>query len=289
MTAWNELRRFLGLKRNKLTDLSIDRIMRHAQEEGIIIISTCRNVVVPLTDEDNYDFDSWQSLFNDYVNFCQRKNLNICEERIPTNLDLKEMESLISKKWYIINKESEKKFLEERNKECDNDIYSYLRSIKNPYNFTAIYGGYLEENGNIGENEPSFIVFNNINISKDDRFYNPGWNDLYERALNMCKEYKQDAVYIQAPGKNPVFVDKDGNRINTLKGYEFLNVEDSFFSYNNKINPFLKERLNIHSLDNELSFKELGKSMSTRSRDPGSIFNKMLAKSTGEIWNLESF
>lgn len=298
MTTWRELRRLSNIKKNRLTESGINRIMRHAQEEGIVIISTSRSVVVPLTDEDKYDFSSWQSLFSDYVNFCQKKNLEICEERIPMNLDLKEMEEFITANWYNINKESEDKFLEERNRECDKELYSYLKSNKNPYNFTATYGGYKGENGEIGEYEPSFIIYNNVNKSKGDRFYNPGWNDLYERALSMCEEYKQDAIYVQAPGKNPIYVDKDGNKINTSEGPNFtFNADDAFFtttkrkrsSVGKRDNDPSKRGVNPHTFTADISFEELSESISIRSKDPGSLFNKMMVKSTGEIWNLESF
>ena len=282
---------------HRLTEAGINRIMKHANEEGMVIISTARSIVVPFNDDNGYDFDSWQSLFPDYVKFCHDKGLPICEERMSDNTDLKTIEDTIIDKGYSLNEESSRKFLEQRNKECDKDLYSYLRSRDNPYNFTATYGGFKGQNGEISDYEPSFIIYNNLNRSKTDRFGNEGWEDLYKRALLMCKEYKQDAVYVQAPGKNPIYVDKDGNKVNTSEGPDFsFNSNDAFFTTTKrkkssvgKVDNPSRRGVDPHTFTADIGFEELAEHMSIRSKMPGGFWEKMKTHILGEVWNPESF
>lgn len=283
---------------NKLTEASINRIMKHASEEGIVIISTARSVVVPSDEDGNYDFNSWQSLFDDYVKFCYNEHLDICEQNITGSMDINSIIDIIKEKGYTLNKKSSEKYLNQRNKYCDKDLYTYLKSKANPYNFTATYGGFMGLNGEIADYEPSFIIYNNLNKSKTSKFGNYGWGDLYKKALSMCKEYKQDAVYVQAPGESPIYVDKDGNKVNSTESLDFsFNSNDSFFTTTKRKkstigkvdNNASKRGVNPHTFTADISFEEIAESMSIRPKTPNSNLDALRIRNLGEIcsWNLE--
>lgn len=299
MDNWKRTNRLRDISLFKITEKGLNRIMKHALEEGIVIISTARSVVVPRgEDESSYDFGSWQSLFEDYVDFCDRRGLPICEEDVPRNLDVKSLEHEINSKGYLLNRDSEEKFLEERNDKCDRELYSYLKGPSNPYNFTATYGGYQGPTGEIGDYEPSFIIYNNVNKSKRDNFSSYGWEDLYKRALAMCQRYKQDSVYVQAPGKDPVYVDMGGNKVNTSESSNFtFNQKDSFFtttkrkksSVGKKDEDPSKRGVDPHTFTADIGFEEISESLSLRPRTPSGFSGRVKSKSLGEIWDPENF
>lgn len=85
------------------------------------------------------------------------------------------------------------------------------------YRYLPTYGGYRSQNGIEDDYEPSFIVFNYTTDGKSHNF-----NELYKFALQLCDKYEQDSVLIKSPDNNPIWVDKDGNKVNTRESDNFF-------------------------------------------------------------------
>lgn len=88
---------------------------------------------------------------------------------------------------------------------------SLLNDIKQfGFSYLPSYGGYRNiEVGEEADFEPSFIVFNYKSGGGEGN-----WDRLYKFALEMCGKYDQDSVLIKASGKNPIYVDRNGNKCN---------------------------------------------------------------------------
>ena len=80
--------------------------------------------------------------------------------------------------------------------------------IKAGYSYKKTWGGYKENTLPEGF-EDSFIVFN-YSSSGELR----DWANLYKFAIEMCKKYHQHSVLIKAPGKNPIYVGQNGEKVN---------------------------------------------------------------------------
>jgi hypothetical protein len=48
----------------------------------------------------------------------------------------------------------------------------------------------------------------------------------------MCKKYKQESVYVQRPGEPPVYLDCDGNQMNSSSsdGFKFNRDQEEYFT-----------------------------------------------------------
>lgn len=91
---------------------------------------------------------------------------------------------------------------------------SLLNDIKKAnYNYTESYGGYNNvETGEYGDYEPSFIVFNNG--------ANTDFNKLLQYGMIWCAKYDQDCFLVKAPNNPAIYVDRNGNKVNSTESYE---------------------------------------------------------------------
>lgn len=96
----------------------------------------------------------------------------------------------------------------EKNDENTRELISDLK--KSGYSYLPTYGGYRGTDGVEDDYEPSFVVFNyDVNGQSGD------FNALRLFALQLCAKYNQDSVLVKAPGEAPVYLDKDGNKVNS--------------------------------------------------------------------------
>lgn len=161
-------------------------------ENGLIVISTNRSSV----QSDNPNCD----LLPEYAEYLKKNNLKDSEE--------------VQEKW-----------LDARNKAADKSLHDEL--VSGDYSFTPVFGGYHGGDGVIDEFEPSFIVYNYSKKGEPGDFSN-----LLELAKKWCAEYKQAAVYVQAPGQAPVYIDKDGNQVNrsSTKDTKYNRDNEAFYT-----------------------------------------------------------
>jgi len=102
------------------------------------------------------------------------------------------------------------RWLAERNRICQKRLTD---EVKNSiYSYSKVFGGYKDLENGISSFEPSFIIYN-----KDRNGNTLNFDELYAFALQLCKEYKQDSVYINRPGMAPIYVDMDGNKVNSTE------------------------------------------------------------------------
>lgn len=155
----------------------LNRIMAHGKY-GFIIISANRSEIY----SSNKDLD----LTPEYMEWCNKEHVDPSEK---TQMDF---------------------WLRQRNKQAESQLLDDLK--KSIYSFTPVYGGYHGTDNVADSFEPSFIVYCH---SKDDSKNYLNWNNLYNFALKLCKKYKQDSVYIQAPDEAPIYVNAKGEKANS--------------------------------------------------------------------------
>lgn len=131
---------------------------------------------------------------------------------------------------------------QERNDEKTRKLIEDIK--KSGFSFLPTYGGYRAKNGVEDDYEPSFVVFNYDAKTGEPRDF----NELYNYALQWCKKYQQDSVLIKAPGKNPIWVDKNGNKKNTResdKHWKNDPKQEFFTSFKNKdeVDKEIREKL----------------------------------------------
>lgn len=81
--------------------------------------------------------------------------------------------------------------------------------MDSPYRFLPVYGGYRDDSrGEYDDFEPSFLVFNYNREGVPQDF-----EKLKEFGIELCGKYDQSSVLIKAPGKVPVWLDRNGNKI----------------------------------------------------------------------------
>ena len=195
--TWEENNHLTKAEGYEFKESSINRIMKHAKEDGIVIISACRSSLV---DEGNPAND----LTDEYLGWIRRNHRKT-------------------------SKESEEIFLKERNNEEDNKLKLELHNPRFPYAHIPVYGGYKSAEGVADSNERSYIIIN------ADRYHGDhlkrSWEDLYKRALDWCAKYKQNSVYIQPPNEDPFYADREGNIVGVGNKDNFdFNKNDSYYT-----------------------------------------------------------
>jgi hypothetical protein len=85
--------------------------------------------------------------------------------------------------------------------------------IKSGFGFNESFGGYrnLETNED-AEYEPSFIVYNYNQQGEPTDF-----NTLVEYGKRWCGEYEQDCFLVKAPKQAPIYMDSEGNKVNSTE------------------------------------------------------------------------
>lgn len=177
----------------RLTEGGLNSIMKHGQT-GMVIISSQKSQI-----DDSDPENSLRPEFNEYA---------------------KTLGPIDSDQLYDIEKE----WLRKRNAEKDGELRQDIRTAG--YSYTPVYGGYHGKNSIKDEYEPSYIVYNYK--QGDD---NPGdFFELEAFAVDMCRKYKQESVYVQVPGDSPKYLDRNGNQVNMFSSDKFkFNDDDQEF------------------------------------------------------------
>lgn len=282
-----QIRRLYGPRFN---ESGINRVMYHGQD-GFIIISTARNIIVPENEDESYDYGSWQSLFDEYADYCKKNNLPMFENNVSKERGIRGN--------YNFDELSEKEFLKQRNERCDDAFWKYLNSKENAYNFTPSWGGYVsKDKQEAPTKEPSFIIYNSINQYKKK---SGNWEDLKAKALEWCEKYKQDCVYIQPPNEAPIYVDKNGDVVSSYSSLNFdFNKDNGYYTSvgrctnhskkNMSKEEFMDDRPTIpHTISADIRFPESADLLSTmrvRAHEPGCLPEMIKWSQYGEIWDM---
>lgn len=177
-----------------LSESSLNQMMEHGKT-GMIIISACRSAV--------YSDDPELSLGDQFERWAEK-----------TQGGLK---SIDSDALYDIENE----WLRERNARADKSLRNDIQAAG--YSYTPVYGGYKGKDDGKETFEPSYVVYNYKRGSKE-----PGdFEELRDLALKLCKKYSQESVYVQAPGEPPVYLDANGDQINSTSSDNFKFNDDN--------------------------------------------------------------
>ena len=221
----------------KLNETSINRILKHG-ENGMIIISANRSSI--------YSENEQNSLQKDFEKWCDKEKVDYTDV-------------------------SQQKFwLKERNKQAEADLKQSLK--KSPFAYSSVYGGYHGTDSVVDEFEPSYIVYcHGKNYSSD---YEP-FDKLYAFALELCRKYKQDSVYIQPPHEAPYYVNCEGQKVSGKSSLNFkVNDNGQEFFTTSK-----RKKENPHKFTADIQFENM-----FRGSGPSTYFDRMKRRQCGEIF-----
>lgn len=176
-----------------LSESNLNHILKNAENNGIIIISSNRDRV----ESDNQKCD----LSNDFQKYLADNGITKPSETI------------------------EDSWLKERNKKAYEQLYQIIRSSE--FSFSKVYGGYNGEDGVNATYEPSFIIY-----SVNRKGEQVPFGELFDFGKKLCGLFKQEAFYVQAPGQAPNYYDSDGNKVNTSssKNVKLNKFDETFFT-----------------------------------------------------------
>jgi hypothetical protein len=119
----------------------------------------------------------------------------------------------------------EQDWLKRRNSRADKMLRNDIKDAGLSY--TPVYGGYHGSDDVVDSYEPSYVVYC-YNKSGDVVKF----DYLEEFAVEMCRKYKQESVYVQRPGEPPVYLDCDGNQINmsSSDNFKFNRDKEEFYT-----------------------------------------------------------
>lgn len=120
------------------------------------------------------------------------------------------------------------------NKRTSSELENDIR--QSGFTYMPVYSGYTYKNADnesIPVFEISFIVYN---YTKNENGYVIGdFNKLQKYALDLCKKYKQETVYIQPAGQSPAYYDQNGNKVTHLASVNRVdNLDTQKFMYDLK-------------------------------------------------------
>lgn len=150
-------------------------------ENGFIVISANRSAIA----SENPDC----SLIPEYADFLKENNIQDSPE--------------LAAQW-----------LKKRNKKADEALRNEL--VNSKYSFSSVFGGYHGTDSVVDEFEPSYVVYNYTKTGESGAM-----EDLFKFALDLCGKYKQDSVYVQAPGESPNYYNAHGVKVNTSSTKNF--------------------------------------------------------------------
>lgn len=189
-----------------LTETSLNRLRKHG-ENGMVIISACRSEV----DSSNPEL-SLRDEFEKDAEFVGGLN------------------SIDSDALY----DFEHEWLKRRNAKKDKELRQDIRNAG--YSYTPVYGGYHGQDDVQSSYEPSYIIYNYKSDGQPGDF-----QALTKLALYLCGKYNQESVYVQAPGKAPVYLDKEGKQTNSnsSNNFKYNRYGEEFFTTTSrdKTNP----------------------------------------------------
>ena len=95
------------------------------------------------------------------------------------------------------------------------------------FSYTPVFGGYKMQETGEESHEPSYVVY-----CYDRNGQLRDFQELKDFALKMCAKYKQESVYVQAPGEPPVYLDRNGNQMNSSStdNFKFNRDNETFFT-----------------------------------------------------------
>lgn len=178
-----------------LEETSINRIMNHGRY-GFIIISANRSEI--------YDERKEMDLTPQFVEDCKTRGLNHEDENM------------------------QKEWLRAYNKKMDNELKKELQN--SIYAYTPVYGGYHGTNDVTDSFEPSYVVYCHGKKHASDYL---NWDNLRKYAVDLCRKYKQDSVYVQAPNESPVYLNGNGQETNekgSLDNFKFNDNSQTYYT-----------------------------------------------------------
>ena len=153
-------------------------------------------------------------------------------ERNDPKLDLtKQFEKSLEKKGGIQSIDSDalydemQDWLRRRNKAADKQLRQDIHDAG--FSYTPVFGGYRMQETGEESHEPSYVVY-----CYDRKGQQLDFEQLKQFALKMCLKYSQESVYVQAPGEPPVYLDYNGNQVNTSSSdnFKFNRNQEEFFT-----------------------------------------------------------
>ena len=116
-------------------------------------------------------------------------------------------------------------WLKARNKAADKQLRQDIQDAG--FSYTPVYGGYRMQETGEESHEPSYVVY-----CYDRTGQQLDFQDLLQFGLKMCLKYSQESVYVQAPGKPPVYLDYNGNQINRTSSdnFKFNRDQEEYFT-----------------------------------------------------------
>ena len=142
-------------------------------------------------------------------------------ERDDPELDLTaEFEKSLEKKGGIQSIDSDalydemQDWLRRRNAFADRQLKKDIHAAG--YSYTPVFGGYKMQETGEESHEPSYVVY-----CYDRKGQPCDFQQLKDFALRMCGKYKQESVYVQAPGEPPVYLDRHGDQMNSSSSNNF--------------------------------------------------------------------
>lgn len=232
----------------EINESGINRILSHGKY-GLIIISANRSEIASSNPKND--------LSKEYEKWCETEHI---ENPSDTS---------VMKEW-----------LSFRNKEADKQLKNRLKA--SPFAFTPVYGGYHGSDNVTDSFEPSYIVYCHGKHYATD--YYP-FKKLYEFALELCRDYKQDSVYIQAPDAAPIWVNDKGKKMNSRESKNFK-INDFSQTYYTTVNRS-KRNTKVMGLDTkpqrftaDIQFE----SKMYTVPGPSSYFDRMKREKLGEVF-----
>ena len=178
-----------------ISESGINRLLSHGKN-GMIIVSANRSEIA--------SNDPKLDLSDEYNDFLENTNVH-------DDAETREM------------------WLNDRNRRADAKLKEYLKN-STPYAYTATYGGYHGGDGVKDSYEPSYVVYN-----YDRQGHPMNFEELLKEGLKLCKMYHQDAIFVQPPDEAPMFLNSDGEKINTSSSKAVkINRDDEMFYTTNK-------------------------------------------------------
>jgi hypothetical protein len=142
-------------------------------------------------------------------------------EREDPNLDLTaKFEKSLEKKGGVQAIDSDAMYdemqdwLRRRNKAADKQLKQDIHDAG--FSYTPVFGGYRMQETGEESHEPSYVVY-----CYDRNGQLRDFQELKDFAIRMCGKYKQESVYVQAPGEPPVYLDRHGDQMNSSSSNNF--------------------------------------------------------------------
>ena len=158
-----------------LTESNLNRIMKNADEHGIIIISANRDYI-------ESDISACD-LSNEYKRWLEKNYYDTDDDKVR------------------------KEFLSERNKAAYKELYNKIKHSQ--YSYSQVYGEFKGTDNVIANYEPSFLIY-----CVDRKGNGLPFDELFEFGKELCEEFNQESFFAQAPGEAPNHYNYKGEQVN---------------------------------------------------------------------------